>query len=162
MLSFVIVTCICDGCASQIETSDYPDSHSIFSYSDETLSTPLQDVIESVASGSPKPLQETIQKFVASVAKVVNKKVQAFSQNRVGSDSDAMDVDDDEEDEDDEDDYEAFALSDVEEDDFGLKKASGLARISFERLQRFVPLYIPSQPRSYSHKPPKTGILLIS
>ncbi|TFK72251.1 hypothetical protein BDN72DRAFT_836432 [Pluteus cervinus] len=108
------------------ETSDYPDSHSIFCYSDDSLSGPLQSVIEDVASGSPKPLRDTISSLVTKIAKSLSKKPPTRQDSMQSEDVDMEDDDDDGD--------EAAYLTD--DDDFGLAGARDLQKLRHDVLQR--------------------------
>ncbi|TFK43105.1 hypothetical protein BDQ12DRAFT_165045 [Crucibulum laeve] len=55
------------------DTSEYPSSHSCFGYSpDPDISARLQDVVENIASQSSRPLRETLEKLLSSVAKAIS------------------------------------------------------------------------------------------
>ncbi|KAG6911970.1 hypothetical protein DXG01_000218 [Tephrocybe rancida] len=73
------------------EPSDYPKNHTFFcSSSDLNIPSHISDVLDNVASDSPRTIQDTIQKILGSLAK---------GRNRVnpinGLDSQEVDIDDD-------------------------------------------------------------------
>ncbi|KAG6813798.1 hypothetical protein H0H92_007210 [Tricholoma furcatifolium] len=72
------------------DTSDYPKSHIFFcSSSEQDMEPHVSHIIESVASDSPRTIQETLQKLLGFLGK-------AFSRTHQGSELQEVDTDEDE------------------------------------------------------------------
>lgn len=91
------------------DTSEYPGSHSLFCYSpDADISSRLQRVIDGIAEELPRPITETIEEFISSVARAIGVSTQVESKARKHDTTDEEDEAQSGDDYDDYDDYDEF------------------------------------------------------
>ncbi|KII84929.1 hypothetical protein PLICRDRAFT_116954 [Plicaturopsis crispa FD-325 SS-3] len=82
------------------DTSEYPDHHTFFAYSpDADLPAKIQDLVEAISSEPPRPIEDTVEKFLHSVSKVTNPDTHTKQELRThqldDEESDGADDDDD-------------------------------------------------------------------
>lgn len=91
------------------DTSEYPGSHSLFCYSpDADISSRLQRVIDGIAEELPRPITETIEEFISSVARAIGVSTQVESKAPKYDTTDEEDEAQSGDDYDDYDDYDEF------------------------------------------------------
>ena len=94
-----------------VDTSEYPGSHSLFCYSpDADISSRLQSVIDGIAEELPRPITETIEEFIASVARAIGVSTQVESTARKHHTTDEEDEAQSGDDYDDYDEYDEFDI----------------------------------------------------
>lgn len=83
------------------DTSDYPKSHSFFSYSpDSDLPPHVADAVESLASGSSRTIQQAVEQLLASMGgsqvetQIIESQEVEMEDEGSGDDYDPYDVDD--------------------------------------------------------------------
>jgi len=117
-----------------IDTSEYPKSHTLFCYSpDGDLSAKLQRIVDEISEEPPKPLGRTVRDLVVSVARVVSTQLSKSKSQTHGDTTDEdMEANSDESD-----DYDAFDEDDidvapVEPDSIKAKLQEYVARLLFK------------------------------